>query len=105
MATEPKNLKEAKDIIENLEAKTAELSATASEQESIIADLRAELSSTKKEVTASKTIVEHEGKKYEVAIGKFSFLGEIHLASELSAKPEVIAALITEESSVLIEVN
>ena len=98
---EAKNLKEANEIIAALEAKSTEQSATISEQETVIAELRGQLTATKKEVKKSKVIVKHEGSQYEVVIPQFSFNGEVVTAEDLKSKPEVVAALVVEESSVL----
>lgn len=98
---EAKNLKEANEIIAALEAKSTEQSATISEQETVIAELRGQLAETKKEVKKSKVIVKHNKQQYEVVIPQFSFNGEVLTAEDLNIKPEVVAALVQEESSVL----
>lgn len=105
MASEIKNIKEANEKIDSLEATVADQSETIAEQNNVIEELRSQLSKAKKEVKASKVIVKHEGKNYEVVIGKFSFQGEVHEADTLKSKPDVVAALIEAESSVLAEVK
>lgn len=100
-----KNIEEAVKAVETAEAKVAEQEQVIAEQNTVIEELRAQLSAAKKEVKASKVIVKHEGKNYEVVIGKFSFAGEVIEAKDLKSKPEVVKQLIEQESSVLVEVK
>lgn len=105
MSQNPKNLKEAIEVIDSLNTKNAELQATVSEQENVIADLRIELSNATTKVKKEKVIVKHDNNEFEVVVVSFSFEGEIVKAEELKDKPEVVAKLIEAESSVLVKVN
>lgn len=89
------NTNEAAQKIAVLEAENAGL-------KDVIRELNERVATQDIKLAQVKTTVEHGGKTYSVAFESFQYNGTVYKAVELKDHPKVVAALIKDESPILV---